>query len=191
MAVIFASLSLLLAAEPTFAGTYWPEVHKNIRDGGDEYIIVPTPVPEGVTVDTATEWVYEHIAYASDVEVWGGEYWQDSLQTLSMGTGDCEDKAILLVALLRSLGVSEDNVRVVAGMVGGGPPTPEGIYYPAKHVWAEFYDGTQWYVLDPTLGIEMTWAEYRDTYSAERQFAFNDIYGTAEKNIWPNYWKPL
>jgi len=48
-----------------------------------------------------------------------------------MGIGDCEGKAILLITLLRSdpINIPPWKVRVVAGMLGGGPPTPS-IYYP-------------------------------------------------------------
>ena len=51
------------------------------------------------------EWVRRNIEYVADAE----DYWQSANQTLSKGTGDCEDQAILLASLIGELG---GNARV-------------------------------------------------------------------------------
>lgn len=58
---------------------------------------------------------------------------------------DCEEQAYTLVSLLRAIGVSAQNVRVVVGQVNfdgeiGG------------HAWTEIYDGGQWFALEATSG---------------------------------------
>lgn len=62
-------------------------------------------------VDVATiEYVYiiNMIEYKADRD----DYWQTSEETLELGTGDCEDMAILLYMTLLELGVSEDKIAL-------------------------------------------------------------------------------
>ncbi|MDW5562995.1 MAG: transglutaminase family protein [Methanomassiliicoccus sp.] len=49
----------------------------------------------------AYEWVKDNIAYISDTST---DYWQTASETLSRGTGDCEDHAILLCSMISALG---------------------------------------------------------------------------------------
>lgn len=76
---------------------------------------------------TAYLWVSENIQYMYDDQKWGGEYYQLPSTTIGLGTGDCEDQAILLASLLRALKWPRDNVRLVIG------PTDRGTY----HAWVE------------------------------------------------------
>ncbi len=48
----------------------------------------------------AYEWVRRNIQYVADPQ----DYWQGANETLSLGTGDCEDQAILLASLIGELG---------------------------------------------------------------------------------------
>jgi predicted transglutaminase-like cysteine proteinase len=62
------------------------------------------------------EWVSTQIKYQYDSKVYGvNDYWQLPVETLELGTGDCEDVAILFCSMLRSSGVSENNVFVAVG----------------------------------------------------------------------------
>ena len=73
-------------------------------------------------------WVSENIGYMRDSQRWGkDEYFQLPSTTIKLGTGDCEDQAILLTSLLRALKLPRDNVRLVVG------PTGRGTY----HAWVE------------------------------------------------------
>jgi hypothetical protein len=61
-------------------------------------------------------WVAENIKYKHDEETHGvPEYFQFPEETIRLGTGDCEDFAILLASLYRAAGYSEDSVYVIIG----------------------------------------------------------------------------
>ena len=63
-------------------------------------------------------WVAWNIRYMYDHVRWGEEdYWQLPSTTIMLGTGDCEDKAILLTSLLRALGIPRENVHMVFGRI--------------------------------------------------------------------------
>ena len=67
------------------------------------------------------EWVSMHVSYQSDQDVHGvSEYWQLPAETRELGTGDCEDFAILLCTLLRAYGVPADQVYVIGGFPSEG-----------------------------------------------------------------------
>jgi hypothetical protein len=78
-------------------------------------------------------WVAWNIRYMYDHVRWGEEdYWQLPSTTIMLGTGDCEDKAILLTSLLRALGIPRENVHMVFGRIEwlwGG--------YVGGHAWLE------------------------------------------------------
>lgn len=55
--------------------------------------------------DKAKDWVYRNISYVQDSEAHGlPDYWQTPYQTLRLGTGDCEDLAVLYVSICEALG---------------------------------------------------------------------------------------
>jgi predicted transglutaminase-like cysteine proteinase len=85
-------------------------------------------------------WVGDHIRYVSDLEIHGvPEYWQFGKETVALGTGDCEDFAVLLCSLLRAAGYSPDDVYVVAGKNGND-----------YHAWVKISLGVLgWYNLEP------------------------------------------
>jgi len=70
-------------------------------------------------------WVSENIRYMYDRQRWGtDDYWQLPSTTINLGTGDCEDQAILLASLLRALRLPRENVRVA-------------VSYTQHHAWVE------------------------------------------------------
>lgn len=55
--------------------------------------------------ERAKDWVYRNIRYVSDSEAHGlPDCWQTPYQTLRLGTGDCEDLAVLYVSICEALG---------------------------------------------------------------------------------------
>ena len=66
--------------------------------------------------DDIRDWVAASIAYKSDQQQWGGDYWQTPEETLSYRTGDCEDFAILLCSILRAYGIDAEQMYVVLGV---------------------------------------------------------------------------
>ena len=66
--------------------------------------------------DCIRGWVSSNIEYVSDDKSHGvADYWQTPSETIGLGTGDCEDLAILLVSLLRAYGAPDDHVFVAVG----------------------------------------------------------------------------
>lgn len=87
--------------------------------------------------------VRDHIRYVQDpVDV---ERLQAPDKTLELAAGDCDDKAILLAAMLESIG---HPVRFVA--IGFEP----GIY---SHVYAETKIGPEWIAAETTEPVELGW----------------------------------
>jgi transglutaminase-like putative cysteine protease len=68
--------------------------------------------------DDIRDWVAHSIAYRSDEERWGKDYWQTPEETLAYRTGDCEDYSILLCSLLRAYGIDAQRVYVALGVDG-------------------------------------------------------------------------
>jgi len=61
-------------------------------------------------------WVCWNVRYMSDQERWGErDHWQLPSTTIRLGTGDCEDQAMLLTSLLRAVGLPRDHVHMVFG----------------------------------------------------------------------------
>lgn len=70
-----------------------------------------------VGFDNIRDWVAVNIDYKYDEKRWGVEdYWQTPEETLSYGTGDCEDFSILLCSLLRAYGIDVERVYVALGV---------------------------------------------------------------------------
>lgn len=83
--------------------------------------------------------VRDGIRYVRDIE--GVETLHDAVTVLRMGAGDCDDKAILLAAMLLSIG---HQVRYIA--VAFQPDAFE-------HVWLQDYINGKWVDLEPTEPI--------------------------------------
>ena len=101
------------------------------------------------TARKALEFVTEEILYKSDFENYGvAEAWTNAEQTLKKGSGDCEDKAILLASLLKfyteDVNSEEDSIFVRVA------PYQSGLH--AQVIWKDSSQNV-WYLLDPTSGL--------------------------------------
>jgi predicted transglutaminase-like cysteine proteinase len=132
-----AALGLLIVSELScISCVIYPEssnVHELPTTGSEfkSYITPEYPLVEGtlqgifgdspyelsqVGFDDIRDWVASNIDYMSDEERWDVEdYWQTPEETLSYGTGDCEDFSILLCSLLRAYGIDVERVYVALG----------------------------------------------------------------------------
>lgn len=68
----------------------------------------------GMQIPKVNYMVNRVLAYRDDARLWQtGEYWASPVESLTKRAGDCEDYAILKYALLRDLGVKDEDMRVV------------------------------------------------------------------------------
>lgn len=120
------------------------------------------------------------------------EYWQLPAETLRLGTGDCEDFAILLCTLLRAYGVPADEVYVGAGFPKD--PTSPGHAFLFEH----WYKGI-WRAIEPQEGVwpevflgDMDVSEYSKFYSFNDQQHFSGkptpLAGVYEFEVGYSFW---
>lgn len=105
--VCLMAFVLLILASPVFAHDYsgWETIRPLLKDGGGDEFVKGVGLPlnyfTGATeleaVQSAVNWIAVNYKYVPDV----GEVWTSSDQMYGRLVGDCEDWAILLVALLR------------------------------------------------------------------------------------------
>jgi len=93
------------------------------------------------------EWVQGSIRYTKDP--FRLEVLHSARRMLELRAGDCDDMAILLGAMLESIG---HPVRLV--LVGPDPLRPRLF----SHVYLEVYHKGRWIPLDPTMSYAMGWA---------------------------------
>lgn len=89
----------------------------------------------------SVDWVNRSITWTDDRETAGvAEFWQSPWLTNRTRRGDCEDKAILTLAMLDAVGI--EGFRVVAGLWNG-----------RGHAWLEALEGPfRGHFADPTAG---------------------------------------
>ena len=106
------------------------------------------------TAELVKRWVASNISYVSDSEVHGwGDYWQTPYETLRLGTGDCEDMAVLFASICGALGIGtvivSETSHVSAGVlvdVRGGDATVS-------------YGGCTYVAVETTSGARLGGAE--------------------------------
>jgi hypothetical protein len=127
------------------------------------------------------DWVASQIRYRYDRDSHGvEEYWQLPRETVELGTGDCEDFAILCCSLLRAAGYGPDEVYVVANYAAGH----------AYLLWVEELPplGKMYLAMEPQAGgwralfedYILSFQDLMDRLKAEsgsgRWLAFNDVF---------------
>ena len=137
--------------------------------------------------DDIRDWVAGNIEYMSDEEQRGvDDYWQTSEETLSLGTGDCEDFAILLCSLLRAYGIDAEQVYVTLGV--------DDERYTHAFLIEDWYLGGEWRAIEPQADAQPLPPECRfeDSNSADFRLlaeykitvGFNDLYYYDESFPW-------
>jgi len=97
------------------------------------------------TAEEALEFATDEIRYKSDFENYGVmEAWANPEKTLEKGSGDCEDKAILLASLLKFH--TKEYAKNDMVFVRIAP------YYGGLHAQVVWKHLQGWYLLDPTSG---------------------------------------
>ena len=116
--------------------------HPEIEDAAHEILAGPWKGDESASLLRA--WVRDTIWYAEDA--FGSDYWQKPEETLSRKRGDCEDKALLLRAMIDAVatGMDQYGVRFVVGTLGKVGH--------ATVAWHARSDG-EWYNYDPGTGL--------------------------------------
>lgn len=116
--------------------------------------------------ETALDFVQTQIDYVSDPEKHGAkDHWQLPYETLRSGTGDCEDKSILLVSIFKAMGidailVDEPYHLSAAVAVEGEGFTVEhkgSLYLTADATGAKAIGGRE-PIVEGTVGSEMDFA---------------------------------
>lgn len=74
-------------------------------------------------------WVRDRIIYVYDPN--GAEWLQTPPETLSIGTGDCDDKVLLLLSLLESVGIDTE-LLAVGGRGSGWQSDPGNLLDPSQ-----------------------------------------------------------
>lgn len=94
------------------------------------------------------------IAYREDADNWGADdYWASAAQTLSRGSGDCEDLAILKMQLLRAAGVPLSRMYLVLG---------QDLTARRAHALLLVREGGEMWVLDDSAAAIHTSDEHAD-----------------------------
>jgi Transglutaminase-like superfamily len=130
-------------------------------------------LPEDGAFDLRAVLVVRFVAEQIRYTTREGKYFQLPEETLARGAGDCEDRAILLAAMLIAAGISPYNVRVALGEVRYGGP--QGLAQTAAHAWVAYKDEVgSWLLLDPPAKAPSRARRGTpDTFSYDPAFLFN------------------
>jgi predicted transglutaminase-like cysteine proteinase len=149
---------------PDLASLYITPSDSIIQQTLDEIVNNPM-VPDWIEI---RDWVANEIEYVTDTNAHGvSEYWQLPIETLSLGTGDCEDFSILLCSLYRAIGWNENEVYVVVG-------EKEGMY----HAWVKLnVDIIGWQNIEPQAGgLNTLVGDFLSLSDYTAKYNFNDVY---------------
>jgi len=149
---------------PDLASLYITPSDSIIQQTLDNIVNNPM-VPDWIEI---RDWVANEIEYVTDTTAHAvSEYWQLPIETLSLGTGDCEDFSILLCSLYRAIGWNENEVYVVVG-------EKEGMY----HAWVKLnVDIIGWQNIEPQAGgLNTLVGDFLSLSDYTARYNFNDVY---------------
>jgi hypothetical protein len=140
--------------------------------------------------DVVTAFVGDTIKYKRSGK---GDAWMFPDETLSIRSGDCEDRAFLLASLLIGAGISDYNIRVAIGKIivekpadhsgGSAPRKRKSASRSHDHVWVMYKnEAGEWMLLEPLLGSAaakrktagLALPTRRDRVEYRPQFVFNN-----------------
>jgi hypothetical protein len=138
----------------------------------------PPYQPSQIGFDDIRDWVADNIDYKSDESRWGEDYWQIPEETLSYGTGDCEDFATLLCSLLRAYGIDTERVYVALGV--------NGEEYGHAFLIEDWYHDGVWRRIESQAPASWPRKTHPDSELDEYEIttAFNDLYYYDESFPW-------
>lgn len=120
----------------------------------DELIGLEKKEPNDVKAQKIQKWVIDNLVYVYDNHRIEGqpEYWQYVDETLYLGTGDCEDGAILMASLMLTAGIPSWRLRIAAGWVQTAPTAQGG-----GHAWCCYLRESD------NRFVPLDWCYYPDT----------------------------
>jgi uncharacterized protein YkwD len=140
-----------------------------VEDKGIEYTYVP--YQDYSDFELLKAWTGKHCIYTPDKVSHGtSDYWQTPAETIELGSGDCEDHAILLCSLLRAYGVPADEVYVAVGSDHAGD----------AHAWLiEKYFTGLWRIYDENTNVTSKGPAIGSTQgnNFHTSYCFNDTTG--------------
>lgn len=148
------------------AGGEWEDLLIKLKDETDE-----------VKLEQVNRFVNQKIRYGSDQLIWKvNDYWATPMQSFGKGRGDCEDYVIAKYVSLRSLGFSDEQLRLIyvelktgsiteAHMVLGFYKTPESIPLILDNTISSIRPATERIDLKPVFSFnsEGLWSGNRKT----------------------------
>ncbi|HUU86854.1 MAG TPA: transglutaminase-like domain-containing protein [Candidatus Glassbacteria bacterium] len=113
------------------------------------------------------------------------EFWQFPTETLQLGTGDCEDGAILLTSLFLTAGVPQYRCKVAVGLVQAGKSAKTG-----GHAWPIYLreSDNEWVIMDWCYRPNNLTVSKRKLYKQEKLyksiwFTFNSQYSWSDHKL--------
>lgn len=148
----------------------------DLRGGSWELFNSRRPGAFDFRAHTIAEFVSREIQY---VRTNGLDPWQFPEETLSLRSGDCEDRALLIASLLFAAGITSFNVRVALGKfrawIGAQP-------HDFDHVWVMYKnEAGHWEIIEPARAAHTTpgpvsGVEMPETAEYIPFFLFNDVH---------------
>jgi Transglutaminase-like superfamily len=132
-------------------------------------------------------WVCKNLKYiGDDVSAGVVEYWQFPFETIKLGTGDCEDGALLIAALAVNMDVPSFRLRVIGGFVQPAPTAPQG-----GHGYVAYLreSDNQWvaidwcYLQDSDTTVDLKPILKNNTVYKDMWFTFNNEYSWSQKEL--------
>lgn len=105
---------------------YGPQVLRIYRDWQQLVLRLGKEASDEVKVREVNQFFNQRLHYMEDIDLWKQvDYWATPLESMSKGSGDCEDYAFAKYFTLRELGVAPQKLRMiyVKARIGGPSST--------------------------------------------------------------------
>lgn len=141
----------------------------------ESLILALKTAPESEKLKRINDFFNQNIQSDSDQNIWGeSDYWATPLEALGKGRGDCEDYTIAKYIFLRSLGVSNEHLRLtyVRAQIGG----PQSSVFVA-HMVLSYYKTPE---AEPLLLDNLV----ADIYPSSRRIDLSPIFSFNSEGLW-------